>query len=480
MLDVLVVVSTCPRPGGVVYLPGTLSSLDAAGARFFTRVVFSDGRLPVGVACAWPYIETENAVRSPRNNLQAAIRMADEVGAERLLFFEDDVVACKNAVLAMAALEFPRDAAFVSFHDIKETRDGRRPELLQVPVRGFDGRGLWGSQALAFPRRAIRQLRDKDFFSVRQDDLRVGSDRSLEDLTLPFSPSYRLHVPSLVNHVGRASAAHPETPPQKRETRNYLGDDFDAACLMRAEAARRRDLLLVMTSPRQGGVSYLDETLKRLDLEGANHPDVQKILFSDGPLPHGWTKPRTTSPSNWEVREYEGPSGAKEAIWRIFRYAANRKFDRLISFEDDVVPCRNAVTKVFGTDVPPGAAFMSYFDYRSCGPERPDGIYLLTEGSTKGGRYWGTQAICFPREVVCFLAEQDPKNIPAGGNDTAVWDVLRKSPWHHVALHVPSLFDHVGEVSTQPNPVMHRALRPLPESSDALLLPIYDTYTRLE
>ncbi len=227
MTRAVVIVSTCPR-AGVDYLPDTLAALDAAGAAALDRLVLSDGPRPEG--CRWPIITRDPPAHSTRANLWQAFRAALAMNAERLLYFEDDVYACRNAVARMAAVEIPRAVALVSFHDKKQILERRAPGLHMVPAPDTDGRGFWGLQAVAIPRRALEYLVQLDPFSIRTGNTRRNGDRVLEDfLARSPWPAVAYHSPSLVRHTGEVSAAHPDRFQANQHVPiNYAGDEFDA------------------------------------------------------------------------------------------------------------------------------------------------------------------------------------------------------------------------------------------------------------
>jgi len=239
VIPVYVVVSTCPRPRGANYLAGTLERLDAAGAHGLDRMVLSDG--PLEGACDWPNIERVPARRSTRENLWQAFRLALEVQAERLLYFEDDLWPCRNAVARMVAVPVPEGTALVSYHDKRWRSLGRTAVGVHVvPAPDVDGKGFWGSQALSIPRRALEYLATRDPYAIRTANTARNCDRVLEDY-VAVSPWPRIayHAPSLIRHVGEVSVAHPDrTNPPTHIPWNYAGDDFDALSLGPAEIIR--------------------------------------------------------------------------------------------------------------------------------------------------------------------------------------------------------------------------------------------------
>ncbi len=225
----IVVVSTCPR-AGADYLPDTLAALDREGAADLRKVVLSDGTL--ATKCDWPVRVREPAARSTRANLWDAFRLAVEAGAERLLYFEDDIVPCKNAIARMLAVECPERAALLSFHD-KKRRLRRAHGLHLAPARDIDRAGFWGLQAVSIPRRTLEYLVTKDPYSVWRFNVARHGDRAVEEFVVrsPW-PRVAYHVPSLVRHVGVVSAAHPDRfRPNRHVPETYMGDDFDAMSL---------------------------------------------------------------------------------------------------------------------------------------------------------------------------------------------------------------------------------------------------------
>lgn len=466
-------VSTCLRDN-VDYLPDTLVSLENAGATAYPKIVFSDGPITKSPR-GWSCIATEQR-KSSRLNLWAAIRMAVNIGAERLLFFEDDLRATQNAVHRMATVEIPKDTALVSFYDMKEVPSDSRPGLYRSPARGRDGKGFWSLLGTVFPRWMLEYLAAKDPFSVQKDVPHMHGDRTIEDLMAASPwPSFCVHIPCLVRHVGEVSAAHPGAPFAKRHTRNYPGDLFDARQLITADESKLNTLVAVTTSPRPQGLQYLTKTLTDLSLEGAGaHPT--KIVVSDGQL---------DASCPWPAEVMKGPSGTKKALWRLFMMAASMKVDRLVFFEDDIEPCRNAVTRVLGQPSLPGLGCTSYFDYRNLAADSPPGFYLVGPKSAKGGPMWGIQATSVSGEVVEYLARV-PQTLMEKlkgfehGSDTLLTDVLRAySPYHVRAQHSPCLFEHIGGASTWGNQQMHKATVWKGKEFDALSLPVFGEGTEI-
>jgi len=142
-----------------------------------------------------------------RSMMWQVFRAAVEEGCDKLIFCEDDVVACRNLVPFLQAFVVPEDVAFVDFHDLREER-----------VRGIsDGHHIlpatpnyWGNQCMLFPWRTIEWLAAKDPLAVKDFHFpKSGADNTLGYFLRDSPwPLYLLHLPRLVEHIGTVSAAH--------------------------------------------------------------------------------------------------------------------------------------------------------------------------------------------------------------------------------------------------------------------------------
>jgi len=240
----IVVVSTCVRPSGVSYLADTIASLDANGAGVLPRALLINGypteaELETMYAATrergWGVSETRPAEpQSSRSNLWRALRLARDMRSD-LLFFEDDLIACKNAVTRMAQVVCPDDCAFVSFFDHcppnRRRADGAWGLHVAPLPEDFDGSGWGGTQALSVPLRTSEYLARLDPFSIRTVARDRQSDKVLADFCAASPwPRFAMHAPTLFRHTGIVSAAHPGTsvPDWRHTPRSYPGDWFDA------------------------------------------------------------------------------------------------------------------------------------------------------------------------------------------------------------------------------------------------------------
>jgi hypothetical protein len=252
-MSVIITIITCDRPRGASYLHQTATGLLREGALDCDeRVILGDGSEPAPEA-GW---ETRAVFPKGgvRGNMWAAFRLAIAAGHERLIFCEDDIVPCKNAVHRILQLDIPPDVSFVDFHDMKELREsGLPPGLHNLLSNGLDSRGYWGTQCMLFPRRTLEWLVQWDPMSIARWDPPQGADRTLGWM-LQWSPwpLYAAHLPRLVRHVGSVSAAHPGWDLQdERATFEYPSDSFNALSVSGCSTAPSTETCAA--SGRQGG-----------------------------------------------------------------------------------------------------------------------------------------------------------------------------------------------------------------------------------
>lgn len=236
-MSVILAVSTCERAGGVSYLPETLASIDAQGGAELDRWLFCNGETAEAHLAPDGWRVSFGAPtqrRSSRVNFWRALEQACTVGSD-LLFFEDDVHCCKNAVTRMASLVCPNDCAFMSFYDHahpRQRREGGVWGIFRAPLPDdFHGMGYGGTQALLLPLRTCAYLAAIDPFSIRLDASERQCDKVLADFCAASPwPRFAQHAPSLVRHTGLVSAVRPGTaaPNWRHSPISYPGDWFDA------------------------------------------------------------------------------------------------------------------------------------------------------------------------------------------------------------------------------------------------------------
>lgn len=235
--------TTAPRDRE--YLTQTLVSLDRAGAsECHLKLIVSDGPM-ANPANRWrPGWDTLTLSRGgSRLTMWRAFQAALDAGIDRLIYCQDDIIACKNAVRRMLNTAVPQTAAFIDYFDMKESKKNTPPGLYPIPPLGCNGDGKWGSQCMAFEREALNYLVTRDPFSlttargapIPQDLARRASAGSDAALGWAFDgspwPTYALHVPSLVQHIGSVSSIASERFGNQGQSPTFPGSDFDAFSL---------------------------------------------------------------------------------------------------------------------------------------------------------------------------------------------------------------------------------------------------------
>lgn len=196
-------VLTCPsRPQ---YLRRTLAALDIAGAKQCNyRFVMSDGMpeqsIPWVTRIGW------RGQLGARAAMWSIFRYAHRIDVDWLIYCEDDIVPAPNAVERILRTAVRADQALVSFFDAKEFPGANRavPGILDVPVMGREGLGLFGACCLLLPRRTIDwALRSKPGDLGMPDGADQALSWALRDSPWPVRG---VSVPSLVEHVGDESS----------------------------------------------------------------------------------------------------------------------------------------------------------------------------------------------------------------------------------------------------------------------------------
>jgi hypothetical protein len=217
---------TCKRDKAT-YLGQTAAALLRAGADECThRWVLIDGDsdpVPPGwePETWWPRAGT-------RMMMWRAFETALKAGVDQLIYCEDDVTPCRNAIRYIARMRVPPARAFVDFYcgrkELPET-----PGVHDVPAIGFSG-----TQCFLISRQVMAWLMSRDPLAVMPDQryghIYTGSDMALAAhlMESPWS-RYLVHLPRLVQHDGDVSIAHPRKGERRRP---FPGEDFDALSLL--------------------------------------------------------------------------------------------------------------------------------------------------------------------------------------------------------------------------------------------------------
>lgn len=214
------------------YLDATIASLDRGGAADFEgpKIIHVDGpadglgRQFAGWTAAgvWPWPGGGGA----RHAMLSVMRWAARAGIDLLLYFEDDVLVCRNAIRAMLEIGVPEPLGLVSYCDL--AWDGAAGELRALPGcprdRPVAVGGFVGCQALAIPARTLRT------FATWTPPDWLARDRNNCDGTIgQIAPAYGIFA-SLAQHVGRTSAIVGRRYADEtfRATKGWVGEDFEA------------------------------------------------------------------------------------------------------------------------------------------------------------------------------------------------------------------------------------------------------------
>lgn len=237
----IIVLGTSPRP--VSYLKSTLASLNASGAMELPRFILADGLTSNDLAATvggdldgW-IVHQYPGPSGTRLMLWRAFALCAYTRADRLLFFEDDIVLCRNAIKRMQDVAIPDDVGFITYHDMFACPRGSADGLYVLPSKNAVGvsRDFYGTQALVIPRRTCEFLLARDPLEIVKPSVNAYPRNSgdsvmsyLLTLESPW-PLYGIHIPCLAEHIGAQSVAWPASSHHGRnKPTNFRGMDFDA------------------------------------------------------------------------------------------------------------------------------------------------------------------------------------------------------------------------------------------------------------
>ncbi len=192
----MICVLTCPRP--VNYLPATLRSIDAS-AKSKNRIVVVDGDYLPKDTTGWQVVYAPKPSWDYRIHNRFPFWRCLELAVEAdedLVFFEDDVLLCKNGAAYIESYKIPNGLAFVSFFS---------PELRAsdciatgLPIKNFAF-----LQGCKFPLETCKKL--VEMKSAMVSSQLGGSDNCVGKVGNELGWKYGIHCPSIVQHVGRES-----------------------------------------------------------------------------------------------------------------------------------------------------------------------------------------------------------------------------------------------------------------------------------
>lgn len=227
-MQTAIIVPTCERPSGARYVDHTLRLLENAGAKGCEhRVLLKDGPFDILPPPGWD-LQEHPQKRGIRAMLWWAFEIASNLDVDQLLFCEDDIETAKNAV-SYILRQSPNfwsqdDLAFIDFYDMNHARYPLEERLHKKRITDR----YWGNQMMLFPKRTIEWLLEHNPFAFLPDKSPSNADRVLGRLLGASKwPTYGVHIPRLVRHIGEVSAAHPDVPRLDQMTIRS-NPDFDA------------------------------------------------------------------------------------------------------------------------------------------------------------------------------------------------------------------------------------------------------------
>lgn len=208
------------------------------------------------------------------------------------------------------------------------------------------------------------------------------------------------------------------------------------------------DVVSVLTTPHRP--QYLNETLRQLLNNGAS--TRVRFIYCDGlPAP---------AVDGWPIYGACKQEGCRKAMWRVFRQALELDADRLLYCEDDIQLASRMVDLAFAIDVG-DRALVSLFDRKEFSAAQrflKPGLYdVPLQGQDRRGLF-GAVCLLIPRHSLEWLVRvgEGQPGMPEGA-DTAISWALRESPWQLRGVSVPSLVEHIGDVSSMGHQIGQRA-----------------------
>lgn len=204
------------------YIGVTLKQIEREGGEHAARLLCYDGMPILGNTSAtlwvdrdarnWMQLVKEDGPSGTRNMMWWTFRAALAMGADRLLYCEDDLQLAPRAITRALAVEVPDDVAFVTFYDHKEfPRDEPRPAngLHTVEGMGRMNRGMWGSLMILVPRRTMEFVTQRgatEWHDPWPHKSSAGDCVLVWALLKSPWPRWAVHIPSLVDHAGEESS----------------------------------------------------------------------------------------------------------------------------------------------------------------------------------------------------------------------------------------------------------------------------------
>jgi hypothetical protein len=205
----------------------TVSSIEArGGCNGFRRRLYWSGKDVQG-----PEFQGWETISCPIDKPASlsVLRIFESVErGNHLLFLEDDVIPCTNAVAAVNNIEIPADAGLINLFDYRG--EWPRPGMFIAPIK----RDMWGSQAVLIPSHVVEALIIPLRMKIAHDRIQVKMSAQAAAWDTWMGKAVEMlgfrvyhHSPSLFQHGGaRWSISNPGA--RHPFAKNFPGVDHDA------------------------------------------------------------------------------------------------------------------------------------------------------------------------------------------------------------------------------------------------------------
>lgn len=215
-----------------------------------------------------------------------------------------------------------------------------------------------------------------------------------------------------------------------------------------------KTILTVITSPRRNGASYVEDTCRALDANGAEAVDECWVV-ADG---IGLHDSNLLRPAGWFMCSNAQRTGSRLATWRALTVAIERGADFQIFCEDDLHVSPGAVTRILDhasrwDQMSRNAAWISYYDAKECPEGTTPGLHTIPCMGLDGNGFCGSLCLLIPRRTIEYLVTKcdpigkSPFDYTFHAGDCMLGWFMSNSPWPNYEVHIPTLIDHRGDVS---------------------------------
>lgn len=216
------------------YLRETLESIDANGGKNVTRLLLHDSTVKTdGLSHEWTPVHLPGGPHGTRTMMWRALKAAYDVGADRLIYAEDDITLCKNGIEYLTEMKiYPKHGLITAF-DPRHLPAGADQGLYEHDMRQF-----WCSQLIVFPSWSIQHLLRYDPHAFKGPQWAADNPKNSADsvaghmLAESLYDLFGILIPCLAQHRGAVSTITPDqTGLGKGRLATNFKADFDAMSL---------------------------------------------------------------------------------------------------------------------------------------------------------------------------------------------------------------------------------------------------------